>query len=341
MSGGGSSGSTSTKVELPAWIEQAGAANLGAAQNYVANTPYQAYDGQRVADRNADQTAAGDAIRGMQGQTGSLLQGLGGQAQQLANSSNPYTAQQITPQTLAGTDLQPYMNPFTGEVEANALKSLESSRQGAQSQLQDQFLSSKAFGGSRQALQSAVTDSLAAQKAGDLSSQLRQANFSQAQAAATGDITRNMQGQQYNQAANLQAGLANQQDLYNRQTTGLKMAGDLYGSAQKSNIADVGLLDTLGQGEQAQTQAGLDVNYQNFLEKQGYTKQQIEWMGQMIGSSPGSQTTTQTSTRPGGNAAVGALGGALSGAAAGSVVPVYGTAVGAVVGGVLGGLSSR
>jgi hypothetical protein len=341
MPSGGSSGSTSTKVELPAWIESAGAANLGAAQNYVANTPYQAYDGQRVADRNADQNAAGDAIRGMQGQTGNLLAGLGGQAQQLASSSNPYTAQQITPQTLAGTDLQPYMNPFTGEVEANALKSLESSRQGAQSQLQDQFLSSKAFGGSRQALQSAVTDSLAAQKAGDLSSQLRQANFTQAQAAATGDITRNLQGQQYNQAANLQAGLANQQDLYNRQTTGLKMAGDLYGSAQKSNIADVGLLDTLGQGEQAQTQAGLDVNYQNFLEKQGYTKQQIEWMGQMIGSSPGSQTTTQTSTRPGGNAAVGALGGALSGAAAGSVVPVYGTAVGAVVGGVLGGLSSR
>lgn len=336
MSSGGSSGTQTTKVELPAWIEQAGQQNLGAAQNYVANTPYQAYGGQRIADASPDSLAAADAIRGMQGQTGGLMQGLGGQAQAAAMGGG-YQAQQVTPQTLAGMDLTPYMNPYTGEVEANAMKALESSRQGAQSQLQDQFLSSKAFGGSRQALQSSVTDSLTAQKAAETSAQLRQANFNQAQAAATGDITRNLQGQTSNQSAALQAGLANQTN----QLSGLKLAGDLYGQGQKSNIADVGLLDTLGQGETAQQQAGLDLNYQNWLEKQGYPKEQIEWMHQMIAGSPGSQTTTQTGTKPGGNMALGIAGGALSGAAAGSVVPVYGTAVGAVVGGVLGGLSSR
>jgi phage tail tape-measure protein len=79
------------------------------------------------------------------------------------------------------------------------------------------------------------------------------------------------------------------------------------------------------------------------LEQQGYPKQQIEWLQQMIAGQPGSQTTSQTGTfaKGGGNAAMGALGGALSGAAAGSVVPVYGTAIGAVAGGILGGLSSR
>jgi hypothetical protein len=336
-SGGGSSGTQTTKVELPPWIEAAGVQNLGAAQNYVQNTPYQAYGEQRLAGMNPDQMAAGDAIRGMQGQTGNLLGGLGNQAQAAAMGGG-YQPQQVTPQTLAGMDLTPYMNPYTGEVEANAMKALEQSRQGAQSQLGDQFLSAKAFGGSRQALQSSVTDAMTAQKAAETSAQLRQANYAQAVQGATGDIGRNLQGQQLNQAASLQAGLANQTN----QLSGLKLAGDLYGQGQKSNIADIGLLDTLGQQGQAGQQAGLDLNYQNWLEQQGYPKEQIEWLHQMIAGSPGSQTTTQTGTKAGGgNAAVGALGGALSGAAAGSVVPVYGTAVGAVVGGVLGGLSSR
>ena len=127
--------------------------------------------------------------------------------------------------------------------------------------------------------------------------------------------------------------------------TGLKQAGDLYTSGQRSDIADVGLLDTLGQQEQQRNQAGLDLQYQDWLEKQGYDKQQIEWMGQMLASSPGSQTTTVNTTGSAGgskgSAAMGVLGGALSGAAAGSVIPVWGTAVGAVAGGLLGGLSSR
>ena len=37
---------------------------------------------------------------------------------------------------------------------------------------------------------------------GQMAAQLNQANFSQAQAAATGDITRNLQAQQSNQGAN-------------------------------------------------------------------------------------------------------------------------------------------
>jgi hypothetical protein len=336
--GGGNSGTQTTKVELPAWIEGAGASNLASAQNYVANTPYTPYTGDRIAGQNADQQQAAQSIRDMQGQTGGLMQGLGNQAQQFASGPG-YQAQQITPQTLAGTDLTPYMNPYTGEVESNALKALEQSRQGAQSALGDQFLSAKAFGGSRQALQSSVTDAMTAQKAAETSAQLRQANYNQAVQGATGDITRNMQGQQYNQAANLSAGLANQTN----QLSGLKLAGDLYGGAQKANISDIGLLDTSGQGQQQAAQAGLDLNYQNFLEQQGYPKQQIEWLQQMIAGQPGSQTTSQTGTfaKGGGNAAMGALGGALSGAAAGSVVPVYGTAIGAVAGGILGGLSSR
>lgn len=340
MAGGGSSPSNTTqttKTELPAWMEGASTDQYAKAKE-IAAKPYEGYGGSRIAGQNADQLQATQAIRDMQGQTGAALGSLG---DAVGSQIGGYRADMVTPQTLAGTNLQPYMNPFTGEVETNALRALEGERRNSQNQIGDAFLSSKAFGGSRQALQSAVTDAQFGQQAGDLSSKLRMANFSQAQQAATGDITRDMTAQQLNQRAGLDAGQLN--------LAGYKTAGDLYGQAQKSNLADIGLLDTSGGQQQQMQQAGLDLQYQDWLEKQGYDRQQLEWLHQMLASSPGSQTTVVNSTgTPGGskaNPAMGALGGALSGASAGAMIggpaAPYTAAAGAVVGGLLGGLGSR
>jgi hypothetical protein len=337
MAGGGGTPSDThqtTKVELPAWLTEASEQNFNRASDLVQNKQYQSYTGDRIAGPTADNDWAAAQIRDMQGQTSGALQGLGDASAQFGN----WQPSQVTPNMLAGMDLTPYMNPYTGEVEANALKALESTRQQAQQGIGDQFLSSKAFGGSRQALQSAVTDAQTAQKAAETSAQLRQANYNQAVAGATGDITRGMTAQTANQTAGLQGAQLN--------LAGLKQAGDMYGAGQKADIASIGLLDTLGQQDQSRTQAQLDINYQNWLESQGYDKSQIEWLGQMLASSPGSQTTTVNTTgTPGGSRAspmMGALGGAASGAAMGSMIaPGYGTAIGAVAGGLLGGLSSR
>jgi len=335
MGGGSGSSNTSqtTKVQLPAWLEQASEQNFARAKTLAETQTYQPYGGDRVAGTTPDQDAAAAQIRAMQGQTGGALQGLGDASAQFGN----WQPQQVTAGQLAGMDLTPYMNPYTGEVEANALKALESSRMQSQQGIEDRFLSSKAFGGSRQALQSAVTDSMTAQKAAETSAQLRQANYNQAVQGATGDITRGMTAQQLNQAAGLSGAQLN--------LAGLRQAGDLYGVGQKANIADISLLDTLGQQGQARNQAGLDIAYQNWLEQQGFDKSQIEWMGQMLAASPGSQTTTVNTTGNAGgskaNPLMGALGGAAAGASIGSIVPGFGTAIGAVAGGLLGGLSSR
>lgn len=336
MGGGSGSSNTSqtTKVQLPAWLESASEANFARARQLAETETFNPYTGERVAGTSPDQDTAAAQIRAMQGQTGTALQGLGDASAQFGS----WQPMQVTAGQLAGMDLSPYMNPYTGEVEANALKALESSRLQAQQGLEDRFLSSKAFGGSRQALQSAVTDAQTAQKAAETSAQLRQANFNQAQQAAVGDITRGMTAQQLNQAAGLQGAKLN--------LDALQQAGSLYGVGQKANIADIGLLDTLGQQEQARNQAQLDIQYQNWLEQQGFDKAQIEWLGQMLAASPGSQTTTVNTTGNAGGSrgspAMGAIGGALSGAASGamlgSAVPVIGTAIGAVAGGLLGGL---
>jgi hypothetical protein len=340
MAGGGSTPSNTTqttKTELPAWMEGASTDQYNQAKELAAK-PYEAYSGDRIAGRTPDQVAAADAIRNMQGQTGAALGSLGGT---VAAQIGGYRPDMVTPRTLAGTDLQPYMNPFTGEVEANSLRALEGTRQNSQNQIGDAFMSSKAFGGSRQALQSAVTDAQFGQQAGDLSAKLREANYNQAVAGATGDITRDLTGQQLNQRAGLDAAGIN--------LAGYKTAGDLYGQAQKSNIADIGLLDTSGGAQQQMDQAGLDLKYQDYLEKAGYDRSQIDWLHQLLASSPGSQTTSINATGMAGGSkgspAMGALGGALSGAASGAMIggpaAPYTAAAGAVVGGVLGGLSSR
>jgi hypothetical protein len=332
MSGSGSGNTTTTtKAELPSWLANAAEDNLHRSVDYNKDHPtYQAYTDPRIAGMSGDQQQAANIIRNMQGTTAAALGGLG------AASSNmgSFNATSVTPQTLAGTNLQPYMNPYTGEVEANALRALEGTRQDSQNQIGDAFLSSKAFGGSRQALQSAVTDAQFGQRAGDLSAQLRQANFNQAHGAATGDIQRNLQAQQLNQQAGIaSAGI----DL-----SAYKQAADIYGQGQAANIRDVSLLDTSGGQQQQMQQGQLDLQYQNWLEAQGYDKSQIEWMQQMLGSTPGSGTTT-VNTGGGSKAspALGALGGAVSGAASGAAFGPYGAAIGAVGGGLLGGLSSR
>jgi hypothetical protein len=333
MSGGGSGNTTTTtKAELPSWLANAAQDNLNRAVDYNKDYHnYQQYTEPRIAGQTPDQLQAAQAIRNMQGQTGAALGSLGASSAALGG----YQAQQVTPQTLAGTNLQPYMNPYTGEVETNALRALEGTRQDSQNQIGDQFLSSKAFGGSRQALQSAVTDAQFGQRAGDLSSQLRQANFAQAQQAATGDISRNLAAQQANQQAGLaSAGI----DL-----SAYKQAADIYGQRQGAEARDIGLLDTSGGQQQQMNQGALDLQYQNWMEGNNYYKSQIEWLQQMLGSTPGSGTTT---VNAGGGSkaspALGALGGAASGAAIGTQIsPGYGTAIGAAAGALFGGLSSR
>lgn len=322
---------TTTKAELPSWLAGAAEDNLHRSVDYLKDYhQYQTYTNPRIAGQTTDQLNAAQQIRDMQGQTGAALGGLGASSANLGG----FQASQVTPETLAGTDLSPYMNPYTGEVETNALRALEGTREQSQNQIGDQFQSSKAFGGSRQALQSAVTDAQFGQRAADTSAQLRQANFNQAQAAATGDIQRNLQAQQLNQQAGIaSAGI----DL-----SAYKQAADIYGQGQAANIRDVSLLDTSGGQQQQMQQGQLDLTYQNWLDEQNYYKSQIEWMQQMLGSTPGSGTTT---INAGGGSkaspALGALGGAVSGASAGAAFGPYGAAIGAVGGGVLGGLSSR
>ena len=75
MGGGSGSSNTSqtTKVQLPAWLEQASEQNFARAKTLAETQTYQPYGGDRVAGTTPDQDAAAAQIRAMQGQTGGAL----------------------------------------------------------------------------------------------------------------------------------------------------------------------------------------------------------------------------------------------------------------------------
>ena len=182
--------------QLPPWINQAAQQNYGFAQN-VAMQPLQQYQGQMVADvspqmQQAWNTAAtgGDAGKDQYDAA---------QAGYLTAAGTPAT--QVTPQTLAGTNLNPYMNPYTQSVINATLPLMQQQNALAQNQAANAANSANAFGGSRQGIQQGVAQAQGAMNIGQMAANLQNQNFQQAQAAATGDITRNLQGQTSNQAA--------------------------------------------------------------------------------------------------------------------------------------------
>ena len=65
-------------------------------------------------------------------------------------------ATQVTPQTLAGTNLSPYLNPYTQDVINKTLPLMQQQIALAQNQAANQANSANAFGGSRQGIQQGV-----------------------------------------------------------------------------------------------------------------------------------------------------------------------------------------
>jgi hypothetical protein len=267
--------SSTTQVQLPDWVNAASQGIVGASQQYAQNLPQ-----YQVAPITQGGQQDIQALQNNVGSTNAAYQQAQTGTQQQAN----YNPQQVTPGFLSGTDLSPYMNPYTQSVINATMPLIDQQRQMANNQSADLASKTGAFGGSRQGVQEAVNNSQSALYAGQLGAQLNQANFAQAQAGATGDLNRSLTAQQSNQAAGLQgAGLnlaANQQ------------IGNLAGQGQNAFLqgATGGLA---GQTQlQQQQQAVSNSPWQDAL-------QRMQLQEQAIGSVPYGQTQTSTGTGPG------------------------------------------
>ena len=296
----GSSGSTDTssqqqnisQTSLPPWINQAAQQNYALAQN-IANRPLTQFSGQQVADV-APQTQQAWNLAATSGGAGAD-QYNASQAAYLTAAGTPAT--QVNAQSLAGTNLQPYMSPFTQSVINSTLPLMQQQNALSQNQQANAASSANAFGGSRQGVQQGVAQAQGALNIGQMASQLNQANFQQAQAAATGDITRNLQAQTSNQAADQ----ANTNSLI-AAAGGL---GTLGSQAQQNQRQQFLELTQAGAGQQQQGQNEINAQTNQFNQAQAYPGQQLGVLQSALGMTPygsttmGSQTgQSQTTTTP-------------------------------------------
>jgi hypothetical protein len=296
----GNSGSTDTssqqqnisQTSLPPWINQAAQQNYALAQN-IANRPLTQFQGQQVADPGP-QTQQAWNLAATSGGAGAD-QYNAAQAGYLTAAGTPAT--QVTPQSLAGTSLAPYMDPYTQSVINTTLPLMQQQNALTQNQQGNAANAANAFGGSRQGVQQGVAQAQGALNIGQMAAQLNQANFGQAQAAATGDISRNLAAQQSNQ----QADQANINSLI-QASGGLGALGTQAQQNQRQQFLE---LSTAGAQQQQQAQNQIAAQMGQFSQAQQYPGQQLGILQSALGMTPygsttmGSQTgQSQTTTTP-------------------------------------------
>jgi hypothetical protein len=313
----GSSGSTDTQsqqqsvsqTQLPPWVNTAAQQNYALAQN-IANKPLTQFSGQQVADV-APQTQQAWNLAATSGGAGAD-QYNASQAAYLTAAGTPAT--QVTPQSLASTSLQPYMDPYTQSVINTTMPIMQQQNALSQNQQANAASSAGAFGGSRQGIQQGVAQSQGALNIAQMAAQLNQANFTQAQAAATGDITRNLSAQQSNQSADQ----ANTNSLI-AAAGGL---GTLGSQAQQNQRQQFLELTQAGSQQQQQAQNEINAQMSQFNQANAYPGQQLGVLQSALGMTPygsttmgsstgQSQTTTTPSTMADVTGALGALGSAF------------------------------
>lgn len=257
--------------------------------NAAANQISTPYTGQLVAGFTPAQAQAQGILSNLA--TNPLYQN---QIQTAANSiqgilgSNP----------LSTENLQQFMNPFQTDVIDASIAQNERARQIAQNQTNMQNTAGAAFGGSRSGVANALTNEAYDRNNQSNIANLNAANFSQAQTAAL-----NNAGLQLNAAGQL-----------------VNTAGAGYNQAYSQG----GLLANVGDVQQQQEQAGLNAEWQRYLQGNQNIINAQALRNQALGIIPVQQTqtsdsTSKTSNNPGLGGILGAVGGlALSAAVPGS-----------------------
>lgn len=312
------------KTELPDFV-QPYAKDYLASTSQVARQPYQPYGGQRVAGLNDVQYGAMDATmnRAMQGtpeQAAGRANLTGTLSGQYLGAQAPRNAQADVRNEFAGSNphLQGMIDASAGDIARNYSMTAAPTWRTANN-------ASGSFGNAGLAEMEALDRSNLQRNIGDVSRQMRFADYTQQQGLAENRAQR-----QFTAGENL---AQRQQGLFDaergRQMQGLAMVPGF----ASMDYQDIDRMIGVGDALQRQQQAYFDDDYSRFTEARDYPLRQLDILGRGLGMNYGS---TQTGQQPGPNKGAGMLGGAMLGAQMGSIIPGLGTGIGAGAGALLG-----
>jgi hypothetical protein len=315
--GGGGPAQTTQTSDLPDWAKPYAQEVLGKGAA-LSNAPYQAYQGERIAQFTPLQQRAfqGAGAMAPSAATGQGI-GIAGQAagKALGASYDPYATGQF------GAQASQYMDPYMQNVvniqqrEAQRQADIAGTQRGAQA------VGAGAFGGSRQAIMDAEAARNLATQQGDIQARGLQDAYGRGQQQFNTEQQLREQSRQYGAGLGLQG--------LQTALTGAGQLGQL-GQQQFGQQKDVlGLQNQFGTQQQQQVQNVLGQQYEDFLAQKKFPYQQLEFQSNLLRGTPSGSTqsiyTAQPSTASQVIGAGTALGGAylMGGRANGGVISSY------------------
>ena len=276
--------------------------------------PYEAYGGQRLApsenfadigaSRDMTRTITGTGITGLPlaqaAAAGNILEArrLGEYGPGQFSEFNFDPARQFT-----GQEVQQYMSPYLENVldvqKSRAVEDFDRLRGSRNTRA----VQAGAFGGSRQGVQEGIAEEALMRQMGEIDASGRQAAFEQAAQQFGTDRAAQMARQQA-QAGELervQTGTeASRQFGAGQGLAALGAAGTEAGrlvtigeQERAAAIQNAQLREAIGRAQQGETQAGLDIGYQDYLRQQGYPAEQLGFYSDVLRGLPVAAASTQ------------------------------------------------
>jgi len=329
--GGSQKTQQNTTADIPEYMKSYVERNLARAEA-ESNKGYEPYRGERIAANDPNTTAARNQLVGIAG-TG--VEGLN-EAQDYTRTGlaalgnlgdyetgNFTAANYSDPTKFTGSNVTDYMSPYMDAVLKSQKNNAILDYDRATGTRDAKAINSGAFGGSRRFVQEGMDQESLLRNLSDIDATGRQKAFEAAmgqfntdrnamtdvEKARAAELARVQTGTEASRQFGAGQGLAAIE-------MGQGLAGDLTKQGElkrQTDIQNTQLLDKVGAANTADAQRVMDLNYQNYLEKQGFTRDQINWLTSQLSGQPAPQNTSTTTTAPGPSAASQLVGAGLSG----------------------------
>ena len=311
----------SSVSELPAWAKPYFERNLAKAEAEYGK-PYEAYTGDRIAGQSQDTL---DAISGTRDiATGDGITGLGAAQDYMtdgmatAKDLGDYTPNEFSEYDYAdaakftGDNVGQYMNPYTQNVVDRQKAEAMRDYQRTQGLRNAQAVQAGAFGGSRGAVRNFLAEDSMMNRMGMIQDKGLQDAYKDASSQFTAsrkadmdvDKARAAELARFEKSTEDADQFAAKQGLAALETgSGFAKDSVALGELERqTDIQDMQLLEGIGAAEEGRNQQQLDLDYNEFLAKKGYTAEQIGNMTGILSGMPiaatGTNTYQGTSTTP-------------------------------------------
>lgn len=304
--GGGGGSETRTVIEkqtsqIPEYLKEFSKRNIEFAEGEIKNRGYEEYGGPRLADLGQDYQSGFDMVRDTTGNWVAPWEyGVGTTADVAGREVIPFTQ----------ADIASYMNPYMEQVAGRTMSELARQEGIERNQLKGQVASQGAYGGARHGVMEATHARDTEELRQNLLADLFYGGYSDAAGRFYADEQNRLSSDQLRASAGGQLGNMGAQ-------------GSQLGYADASAMLDI------GERQRQIDQAGIDINYANFLREWNQPYEILAALNATAGSTPfttNSQTEQQVyggfspaggSTWAQGIGAFGALAGGIGGLASG------------------------